>query len=102
MKPPKEPKSWRYPRMYVEFDKTTGELGHIIRTVFPNGRGDFDTLNSDHQTNYDFACWQTVNGPGYSDDTKSQYHAFKSRKAMFRYVQTYCSDVELIYIGEIK
>ncbi len=103
--PPKEPRLWKYPRMYIVMDRDTGDLGSIIRTVFPNGRGDYSELSKGPEaiSTFDFACWEPSNHDhGFSDDTIDVVAAELARASMMSYVSHKYPHMMLLYIGEIK
>lgn len=117
MRFPKEPSTWRYPRLYLLISKYSQAIDGA-RIVYPGGRGDYSGIHAgggecfqawEKEPEKDFACWQQ----GRWDFTGLEVRKkdlgmtnFKlanlSRQAMFSYAEENFLDHELVYAGEIK
>ena len=107
MKSLKEPKTFKYPRLYVGIQKN-GELDNP-RIVYPSGRGDWGAsgwCHSDGTANveYDFACWVAGEVKQHRSRLSEDLHrpelAFKSLRNMKKYLKQQGLDV--LFLGEIK
>lgn len=107
MKSLKEPKTFKYPRLYVGIQKN-GELDNP-RIVYPSGRGDWGAngwCNSDRTAyvEYDFACWVADKveqfGSLLSEDLHRPELAFESLRNMKKYLKQ--KGLKVLFLGEIK
>ena len=91
MKPPKEPKTFKYPRMYASFADVTPKNCRDycrLRIIEPSGKSIWFSGCNGFPS--ETPCW-------HSRKIKTGAQAVKALKA-------YCSDASLdcVYIGEIK
>lgn len=86
MKPPKEPRSFKWPRMYVRFGHSADYCR--LRIIEPNGRSTwFGSLDGEEYMAS--PCWH-----------RDYMNAKQAVEAMKKYDQKY--SIETIFIGEIK
>lgn len=103
-KPPKEPKTFNYPRLYAAFDIYTGDF-KSFRIIYPSGHGFWSGEFAELDTEIDYACWARScigNSLTREEAIPNLFFAKNSRNKMINYIAKWKTHLELVYIGEIK
>lgn len=107
MSQPKEPKRWKWPRLYAFFEKDANDDDILVamRIIYPNGAGDHTSADGnilyewEYHWESDFACWAMTADPS---EVVDQYAANMARGNLTNYIERYYPNVEMVYVGEIK